>query len=219
MIGVNQIELFQRKLEEAPRRHAILPLGERFGPTEEFEIAAMCQTINHLNGYFSEDHVVVEIGALLGQTAVALASISDYKVISIDPHDGPEFTFKTISSSGIPWKVKDRFYGTYERMVENLEFYGLTDKVEIIRDYSYNVEWDGRKICFLFIDGEHTYEAAKKDYELFSPYLSERASIVFHDYDVPQYPGVKRYVDEMIESGKLLRVKQVGSSFFCVEPY
>jgi hypothetical protein len=39
------------------------------------------------------------------------------------------------------------------------------------------------KIDFLFIDGDHTYEGVKKDFDLYSTILSENGVIIIHDTD------------------------------------
>jgi hypothetical protein len=39
------------------------------------------------------------------------------------------------------------------------------------------------KIDFLFIDGDHSYEGVKKDFELYSTILSEKGIIMLHDTD------------------------------------
>lgn len=44
-----------------------------------------------------------------------------------------------------------------------------------------------KKICgsfdFIFIDGDHSYEGVKRDFELYRPLLSDRGYIGFHDID------------------------------------
>ena len=40
---------------------------------------------------------------------------------------------------------------------------------------------NGEKIDFLFIDGDHTYQGVKKDFEMYSPLVSENGIIAFHD--------------------------------------
>jgi predicted O-methyltransferase YrrM len=40
---------------------------------------------------------------------------------------------------------------------------------------------NGRRIEFLFIDGDHTYEGVKADYELYSPLVASKGIIAFHD--------------------------------------
>jgi hypothetical protein len=39
------------------------------------------------------------------------------------------------------------------------------------------------KIDFLFIDGDHSYEGVKKDFELYSKIISDNGTIVLHDTD------------------------------------
>jgi predicted O-methyltransferase YrrM len=39
----------------------------------------------------------------------------------------------------------------------------------------------GRQIDLLFIDGDHTYEGVKKDWEMYSPLVRSSGLIVFHD--------------------------------------
>lgn len=38
-----------------------------------------------------------------------------------------------------------------------------------------------QKIDFLFIDGDHTYEGVKRDFEMYSPFVKRRGLVVFHD--------------------------------------
>jgi predicted O-methyltransferase YrrM len=40
---------------------------------------------------------------------------------------------------------------------------------------------DGREIDFLFIDGDHTYEGVKKDFEMYSSLVRQGGVIAFHD--------------------------------------
>ncbi len=39
----------------------------------------------------------------------------------------------------------------------------------------------GEKIDFLFIDGDHTYEGVKKDFEMYSPLVRKGGLVAFHD--------------------------------------
>lgn len=42
-------------------------------------------------------------------------------------------------------------------------------------------ELKGRQIDFLFIDGDHNYEAVKRDYTLYAPLVRKGGIIAFHD--------------------------------------
>jgi hypothetical protein len=41
-----------------------------------------------------------------------------------------------------------------------------------------------RPLDFLFIDGDHTYEGVKRDFELYSPLVSTSGVVAFHDIAV-----------------------------------
>jgi predicted O-methyltransferase YrrM len=58
----------------------------------------------------------------------------------------------------------------------------------------------GRPVDFLFIDGDHTYEGVKKDFEMYSPLVRKNGIIALHDI-VLQPPetggGVNRFWEEI----------------------
>lgn len=58
----------------------------------------------------------------------------------------------------------------------------------------------GRQLDLLFIDGDHTYEGVKSDFEMYSPLARDGALIAFHD--ILKHPpklgvGVDRYWNEI----------------------
>ncbi|MGB9756361.1 MAG: class I SAM-dependent methyltransferase, partial [Candidatus Bathyarchaeales archaeon] len=57
-----------------------------------------------------------------------------------------------------------------------------------------------KELGFLFIDGDHTYEGVKKDFEMYGKLVGEGDIIAFHDI-VPGPPesvgGVPRFWDEI----------------------
>jgi predicted O-methyltransferase YrrM len=52
-------------------------------------------------------------------------------------------------------------------------------------------------IDFLFIDGDHSYEGVKTDWDLYSPLLKSGSCVVFHDYGWAE--GVIRVVEEDVK--------------------
>jgi len=56
----------------------------------------------------------------------------------------------------------------------------------------------GKKIDYLFIDGDHTYEGVKQDYIMFSPLVKEGGIIAFHDIKtVREDCGVREIWEEV----------------------
>jgi predicted O-methyltransferase YrrM len=206
----------QRVSDQQPHAEIRIPCGHKYGGTREWEVAFLARAAHQLEYEFAADKVIVEIGSLLGKSAIALASATTRDIIAIDPHTGPWDTnflhFKgeddvedgSIDKRGI---VGD----TYDRMVENIEYYGYTDRIQIICQYSDQAakEWDGREICLLFIDGDHSYKWVRHDVVAFLPYLAANAVIIFHDY-CKTFEGVNEAVEGLKDEGILQAVGQVG---------
>jgi predicted O-methyltransferase YrrM len=51
-----------------------------------------------------------------------------------------------------------------------------------------------RQLDFLFIDGDHSYEGVKQDFELYSPFVRTGGIIAFHDIlPRPEFPNIEVY--------------------------
>jgi cephalosporin hydroxylase len=55
----------------------------------------------------------------------------------------------------------------------------------------------GRAVDFVFIDGDHSYEGVKRDWELFSPLVRPGGLVAFHDVNEERHPGVVRFWQEL----------------------
>ena len=121
-----------------------------------------------------EPDVVVEIGSARGHSTCTMALACQHntrgKVYGIDPHEPTA------------WSDTGAGKGTEEFLRERLRMYGLEDRCEVVRATSAEAakNWD-RPIDLLFIDGDHTYEGVKTDFECFKPWLAGKALVVFHD--------------------------------------
>ena len=131
---------------------------------------------------------------------MALALNGKGKVFAIDPHTPTEWNDAGSADS-------------YEIMMKNVRSLGLSRYVEIIRKTSAEAAqgWN-RRIELLFIDGDHSYEGVKSDWELFSPHMAPFGVVVFHDTAWEIAPekwkgvrredmGVPRFVDELRQGG------------------
>jgi cephalosporin hydroxylase len=56
---------------------------------------------------------------------------------------------------------------------------------------------DGQMIDFLFIDGDHSYDGVKRDFELFSPLVRPGGTVALHDVAAADCPGVEQYFAEL----------------------
>jgi cephalosporin hydroxylase len=127
--------------------------------------------------------VILEIGTAHGGTLLfwAWASASDAQIITVDLPHGP-------------------FGGGHRRSQAWLyrRFAWGRQRIHFIRGDSHLQETvgkvkallKGRQADFLFIDGDHSPEGVKRDYELYSPLVREGGIIAFHDIVPAPYEAV-----------------------------
>lgn len=121
---------------------------------------------------------VLEIGSYKGRSTVALASIvRQYglgRVVAVDPHTSPSSTDPDLRAQGKTTSWDD--------FVGNLERAGVRDTVEAHRELSGDLarRWH-EPLRLLWIDGDHTYEGARADLDLYRPFLVDGAIVAMHD--------------------------------------
>lgn len=99
---------------------------------------------------------------------------------------------------------------------EALERYGLGDKVHVLVADSRKVAPPSDRIELLFVDGDHSYEGARADYERWSALVRPGGHLLFHDaVDAGVYgnvyPGVARLVGEVERESEWSRQAGAGS--------
>lgn len=137
---------------------------------------------------------VVEIGTAQGGTLFLAACCShpDALLISIDLPYGK-------FGGGYPeWKAE--YYKSFARDNQRIELIRADSHSESTFQLLKTI-LNGRRIDYLFIDGDHTYEGVKQDFERYSTLLSADAMVAFHDIvsDKRNNPDhfVSRYWDEI----------------------
>jgi len=127
---------------------------------------------------------VVEIGTYKGISSAYMAQFAK-KVFTFDIRDYKE-KYKLWQELGIENKI---FYYTIKGKNENFEgkFQSSKNKVNI-EDVINSIRFD-----FAFIDGEHTYEDVKRDFEL----VKHCGKVLFHDVAKKSFTGVRKFVDEI----------------------
>ena len=122
---------------------------------------------------------ILEIGTARGGTLFLFARIasSDALIMSIDLPGGK-------FGGGYPdWRVQ--LYKSFA--IQN-------QKLNLIRENSHAYSTfkvvekmlEGNKLDFLFIDGDHSYDGVKADFEMYSKLVNKDGIIAFHDI----FPGV-----------------------------
>ena len=144
---------------------------------------------------------IVEIGSWKGRSTTWLASgarLAGRRVCAIDPHS---------------LSCEDPEADTLDEFLANLARGGLTDVVDplIMRSEEAAARITG-PIELLFIDGDHSYEAVRRDAELWLPRVMEGGTVMFHDVATAAYTGPRRVVRQMVcRNPHLHRIGRVGS--------
>lgn len=151
---------------------------------DAFVLQALVREMNH-----PKDHVILEVGSFMGRSTICMAEVARHKIYAIDPHEG---LFQGAKGGKNYFLAR---HPTYDKMVKNLAKAGATNKVEIIRKKSEDVEWNGKPIGFLFIDGIHDYTHVSYDFNKFEKHVPKGGYVGFHDYGTKGYPEVTEFVD------------------------
>ena len=70
--------------------------------------------------------------------------------------------------------------------------------VEFLRELSHDAALGWREpLDFIFIDGDHTYDAVVQDWKDWSPHVVTGGIVAFHDSRTQKYPGPLRLVHEI----------------------
>jgi hypothetical protein len=131
---------------------------------------------------------LLEIGTGLGHSAKFFSQIK------------PEWFIYTIDSFGLcgDGRIYKEFNAT-ESISKVYHYINGSNITQIVAD-SNKILWE-LPISALYLDGGHTYECVKKDFENFSSSVISEGYIFLHDYHRDDF-GVKRLVDELVYSGK-----------------
>ena len=143
---------------------------------------------------------IVEIGSFMGRSTAWLATGSmragREKVFAIDHFKGsPEH------QQGQKWEVPEivQSGSTLERFRENITKAGVASHVEpmVCSSADAAAKWD-RPVRLLFIDGDHSYEASRGDFEAWARFVVPRGYIAFHD--IGSWEGVTRFFAELAKT-------------------
>ena len=62
----------------------------------------------------------------------------------------------------------------------------------------------GQRADMIFIDANHAYDSVKADIQAWLPLLVDGGIICGHDYDPPNWMGIKRAVDECVPKFRIV---------------
>lgn len=160
---------------------------------------------------------VVELGSYLGRSTSFLAAGAketgrgpvhavDHFKGSPEHQHGQQFASKVLENEGT----------LLHQFRANLRRVGLDDLVNVIVASTSEAaaQWSG-PIRLLFIDSDHSYEAAANDFRLWSSFIVPGGIVCFHDIGV--WPGVTRFYEEWLRQDSRYREIATIASLKVVE--
>lgn len=148
---------------------------------------------------------IVEIGSYRGRSTVALAlgslASSRVPVYAIEPHE----PFK--GALGGEFGPKDRI-----EFCKNILRTGVGEIVHLVNLGSEEVSrgWS-KEISLLWIDGDHRYEAVRRDFHCWEPYVAKGGIIALHDAK-SQNLGPSRVVADAISTERFKEIRRVHTT-------
>jgi predicted O-methyltransferase YrrM len=161
--------------------------------TPDAELSALLESIAGVEGWMSDDQArllweraralapgatIVEIGSYRGRSAIVLARAAPAtaSVVAIDPHGGYERGPR--QHDGRPEEGQE----DHEAFLANLAAAGVGDRVRHVRKRSDEALDDvAGPIDLLYIDGAHTYRAARNDIRAWSARVPADGTVLIHD--------------------------------------
>lgn len=151
------------------------------------------------------DGCIVEIGSYRGRSAIALSlgttAGRDLPVYAIEPHD----TFTGIFGGNFGPQDRAAFYRGMLRS-------GCYRNVRLLNASSdvLGPGWN-KQVGLLWIDGDHSAEAVRRDFANFEPHMISGAVVVFDDSRRPDSPPTA-LVDQLVRSGIYAVEQQAGGA-------
>lgn len=135
-----------------------------------------------------EEGCIVEVGSYRGMSTTALAKGARVPVYAIEPHEH----FQGVLGGMFGPEDRRAFF-------ENTLRAGVVQQVRLV-NLSSEVVTPGWQlpVGLLWIDGDHRYEAVRRDFECWEPHL--RGKVAFHDSIQPTL-GPAQLISELLADG------------------
>jgi predicted O-methyltransferase YrrM len=144
---------------------------------------------------------LLEIGTLYGIGAIALYdavrfNVPKASVTLIDPLDGyyAEGAGDYVSAAPVSRRVLEDNWRLAAGTLEDLTIIQEKSETAAAREAI-----AGREFDMLVIDGDHSYDGVRRDFENYFGRVRTGGVVVIDDYDVPEWPAIKKFADEKLK--------------------
>lgn len=142
-------------------------------------------------------HSIVNIGTFCGKSTAFLASGTTQKVYAIDLWNARH---KAYTPDKFDMLHGYHLKSTKQEFLRNMQKYNLDNVIPLQGNSNIIGKTWNQPIGVLFIDGDHHYEQALKDYELFAKHIVTGGYLAIHDIVIKT---VRTLIDEVIIPSKL----------------
>lgn len=138
---------------------------------------------------------VLEIGSFKGKSTIILAKSSELAgdgfVNAVDPMTAPSETDPDLKGDE----------SSFADFSANIQSHGVADRVRLNRMFSWELAktWNA-PLRLLWIDGDHTCEGTRVDFEGFAPHLSDGAIVAIHDVLHEFEGGIRVFMENILLS-------------------
>jgi hypothetical protein len=116
----------------------------------------------------------------------------------------------------IPDSMESSLIGDIKIIEENTKSY--KSRWKFYQDYSFNIDsqFENESFDFIFIDGDHTYDAVFQDFEMYLPKVKKGGLVFMHDSRMNRgganfHVGSSEFADKTIANDD--RVRLIGEAF------
>jgi MMP 1-O-methyltransferase len=149
---------------------------------------------------------ILEIGSFKGKSTVILAkaaALTDNTTIhAVDPMIAPSETDPDLKGEA----------SSFPDFQKNIAAHNVAGQIEFHQNFSYELaeKWD-EPIRLLWIDGDHTYQGTKFDFDGFAEHLSDGAIVAIHDVLHEFDGGIRVFMEDILLSPNFGACGFVGS--------
>ena len=175
-------------------------------PREGYFLNRLAEKVVRENG---DRAVLCEIGSFCGKSTVAigkaLAHCNAGILYAVDWHEG--------SPSFKGFGTKD-YRSTYTELLGNLEEAGVKERVRVVKKRSEAAVHDvPGELHFLWIDGLHSYDGVKADFDNYQGKLVPGGFLLFHDACWTEWQEPFRFIkDEVLQNQEYNLYAMVGNT-------
>jgi predicted O-methyltransferase YrrM len=173
------------------------------------------QELEWLAANAANRRAIVEIGSWKGRSTKAMGGATLGVVYAVDHYRGADAQNNAINYKEAMELGPERFSEIFKRNLSDEIAAGHV--VQVVSDSIGAVErvqalLKGGRPDMVFIDGDHDYEAVKRDISTWRPLIASGGILSGHDYRTGANPGVVRAVDELVPG-----FKRVAESIWYIE--